>query len=748
MTNTIARLTTSGTYYTSAKFDEVTGIPIIDSSLQILFDAGNLRSYPGSGTIWYDISGNGYIATLTNTPLYSSANGGYISFNGVNQYANTNYIQPAYQSTSSFTWNVWISSGNTSTQGQNATIGNRSYSGSYFDFTKIDNNLTFEYYHTGTVSNYIVPGSVSSNTWYNLAIVKNTSSFSYYVNGVLKNTLVSTNTTGTAPQAFWIGGDLNAGEYGNANISLVSIYNRPLSSTEVVTNYNALAPRFNLSQITVGTGAPSSVTTTAVYLNYMDEVTGIINTNGLVGLLNASAYGGSGPWNDLVNTYNSKFSGTATNITYITTVSNTALYFPNTSTSVVQLYSIPASFFTSTYTVSFWVFMNQTNKATDNAFLGNGQSGTNQGLHMGERGSYTYYGFFSDDLSGTINLFPSRWYNIVYQYNASNLTKNIYLNGVLDATGTATGAYLPTFNNTEVGRYSWNTTYNMFGYISQVAFYSRFLSPAEILDNYQALAKSYGLAVTTIPPVLRETTSSVRVSQIFDEVTPMIVTTGTVLNLDAKQYGGAGTVWADLSPTNDLVSLYNTTFSSSTSSYFTFNGSNSVVGTNYYYSGTGPQNFSLCAWFQTSVANGKIIGFESVNGLGSSGSYDRHIYVGTDGRLYFGVYPGFIAIDDTTSTSYANNIWHYVVATFTTATYTNNMLLYVDGSLTGVASSTGPPQAYSGWWKIGGNSIGGWNTVTNATFQGNISMVQVYNRPITAAEVSENFNQTRGRFGV
>jgi hypothetical protein len=62
------------------------GPEIAESGLVLALDAGNLKSYPTTGTTWTDLSGNGNTGTLTNGPTYSSANGGSISFDGTNDY--------------------------------------------------------------------------------------------------------------------------------------------------------------------------------------------------------------------------------------------------------------------------------------------------------------------------------------------------------------------------------------------------------------------------------------------------------------------------------------------------------------------------------------------------------------------------------------------------------------------------------------------------------------------------------------
>ena len=61
---------------------------IVTDVLVLCLDAANRRSYPGSGNSWLDLSGNGNNGTLTNGPTYSSANGGSLVFDGVDDYVN------------------------------------------------------------------------------------------------------------------------------------------------------------------------------------------------------------------------------------------------------------------------------------------------------------------------------------------------------------------------------------------------------------------------------------------------------------------------------------------------------------------------------------------------------------------------------------------------------------------------------------------------------------------------------------
>lgn len=238
------------------------------------------------------------------------------------------------------------------------------------------------------------------------------------------------------------------------------------------------------------------VTSSGTYLinGNFDEVTGAIITNGLVVYLDAgrTASGASTgtSWLDVASGYRS----TLTNITYSNTGSG-SIYFTNNSAQVATLYSLTGTFWSSTtWTVSVWTnisFLQSQRGGGDNAFLGHGAILADQALHLGERGGVVYFGFYSDDMGGSIALSTSTWNNIVWQYNPTTRSRSIYVNGRLDITGTATGNYSNTLTNTEIGRYPWGITQVLSGYISQVAIYNRTLQPYEILKNYQTLQGRY-----------------------------------------------------------------------------------------------------------------------------------------------------------------------------------------------------------------------------------------------------------------
>ena len=211
------------------------GPDMIQDGLVLAVDAADRNSYPGSGTVWNDVSGNNYVGSLVNTPTFNSANRGSFTFNGTNQYTTTTYSQPAYGTGTSFTWNIWVNLPD-SVNPNSPIIGNRTAnsSGNWAKLTKV----AFEYYTT--IFAYVMP----LNVWQNICFVKNGTTLTYYQNG---NSVASTVSSVTqTSQPFYIGGDNTASEYFAGSVANVQVYNRALSATEIAQNYNSLKSRFGL----------------------------------------------------------------------------------------------------------------------------------------------------------------------------------------------------------------------------------------------------------------------------------------------------------------------------------------------------------------------------------------------------------------------------------------------------------------------------------------------------------------------
>lgn len=220
------------------------GPKVVSNGLILSLDAADRNSYSGTGTVWNDLSGNGNNGTLTNGPTYSSENGGTIVFDGTNDtIALTATTVTLGMVGGNFTVNVWLNNNGTTKGGivsaaSSATLGN-----TYELTINSANNVQVTYYGGGSVNTSIV-----SNTWYMIThtYVYATRSSKLYKNGLLtSSTTMTTDLTTTGPLIIgWYG---YGGGYLNGKIPITQIYNKELSATEVLQNYNALKSRFNLT---------------------------------------------------------------------------------------------------------------------------------------------------------------------------------------------------------------------------------------------------------------------------------------------------------------------------------------------------------------------------------------------------------------------------------------------------------------------------------------------------------------------
>jgi len=206
---------------------------IVTEGLVLALDAGNTKSYPGSGTTWTDLSGGGNTGTLTNGPTYSSANGGSIVFDGVDDYVSSTFSFTAGQAV---TISGWLYSTASTSAYRNFVDTLSTYPMIWWD---TEGKIEFD-----TGSGYRT-ASVYRNQWVYVALVKpsGTTVASYYVNGVFaSNGGVSYSVPASTPTWF----NRSAGQTWLGNCSNISIYNRALAAAEVSQNFNALRGRFGI----------------------------------------------------------------------------------------------------------------------------------------------------------------------------------------------------------------------------------------------------------------------------------------------------------------------------------------------------------------------------------------------------------------------------------------------------------------------------------------------------------------------
>ena len=234
---------------TNARYDmsSLGGPNIVTNGLVLYLDAGNSKSYPTTGTTWYDRSGNGRNGTLTNGPTYSTDGGGSIVFDGVDDFCPTQSFALSSQ-TNCLTFNFWVKMGGSTSQNQ-FFLNKDGYGFPHITIGRINNSdsLRFNFEFGPGVFNNFFTGT--SNIWVNVQIVVTygNGAAKAYKNGVyfgVMNGQSSENFPYTNTKLN-IGG-LGYGGFVNGNMSVVQIYDRELSPYEVQQNYNATKSRFGL----------------------------------------------------------------------------------------------------------------------------------------------------------------------------------------------------------------------------------------------------------------------------------------------------------------------------------------------------------------------------------------------------------------------------------------------------------------------------------------------------------------------
>ena len=209
--------------------------------LVLCLDSGNTRSYPGSGTTWTDLSGNLRNGTLTNGPTYSSANGGSIVFDGIDDYAIVGDL-----SLSRYSIESWFRP--TSFPNNGASTISSVYNGSRVNFKigyEAQGSVMYGGFYDGGWR-YTPAVTTVLNTWQQIIFTYNGSSLVIYSNGVLVGSTAYVGTPASDGQGIRIGRRWDFAEYFVGNISITRIYNRPLSAAEIQQNFNATRGRFGI----------------------------------------------------------------------------------------------------------------------------------------------------------------------------------------------------------------------------------------------------------------------------------------------------------------------------------------------------------------------------------------------------------------------------------------------------------------------------------------------------------------------
>jgi hypothetical protein len=251
ITKGVARYTANFNPPTAPLPDET----IVTNGLALHLDAGNSASYPGSGTTWTDLSGNGNNGTLTNGPTYDSSDGGSIVFDGDNDYIDLGTIGVSHplQLDNGLTISWWGIRGSGGDVFQriidksNSGVAANGWGIYPRNTTTPESQLTLAYNGTDNIINSST--KISSTSWQNWSITWSSSSgqWIWYLNGSVDNSGSTTYNIPTVETNARIGtwNHSTAREY-KGKISSVLIYTRPLTASEIAKNYNVLRDRYGL----------------------------------------------------------------------------------------------------------------------------------------------------------------------------------------------------------------------------------------------------------------------------------------------------------------------------------------------------------------------------------------------------------------------------------------------------------------------------------------------------------------------
>ena len=637
-------------------------------------DPANKRSYPGTGTTIFDLSGNNYTSYFGNGALLADD---VVRVDGVDDYIAT----PLFNLTSPITVSVWVKniandSPVFSAYGAGVTYGNNEVI-HYFSGKSIliaGNPTTGKYFQFS---------QLNLNQWSNLVMTRDASNnMSVYLNGIgsTSNSQSYSNTL----QMNQIGRYSNFTNIYNTKGSIgeVRIYNRALSSTEVLQYYNSSKYKYNVVENSVTDG---------LVLNY--------------DAANPNSYAGTGiTINNLSGIGN---TGILTNGPTFSQLNGGTISFDGSNDYIQIINEIPPL---STFTIDLWI--NSVVPADGHRIIFDGyytfRVSILSGKYMvGAGNGSTWINFY---LYSVRNPIYNTWEHICWTWDGSK--SKLYLNGAFEAEQSS-AAFSTISGELRLagfvqGGYNWN------GKLSASKIYNRALSSTEILQNYNATKNRF---VKVLPPI----------------------SDALVLNLDAgsrASYVGVGTTWYDLSGNNLNGTLVNgpTFAGTGISSSLVFDRTNDhiLIADNSLLNTFSAMTLEIIVKYTTT--NDQI--FVQKYNYSTNSGYGLELFSSGIAALCRNGGSNYLSVS--VSSYPANNVYHMI---FTLSGTTQT--LYING-VSVATNSGGAAPSLSGT----ALTIGNRSNLSGTYLGGNVYLTKFYNRALTAAEVLQNFNAYRTRYGI
>ena len=442
-------------------------IEVPTTGLQLLLDDS---SYPGSGTAWYDMSGNGNNAMLVNSPAFVSTDGGYFSLNGTNQYFT---IPSGFANfASGITVLAFADMGSATNFERIIDFGNGAPSNNILlARSSTTNNLIFHMYNGATnVLTAELTNGIANSEWGFYGFKADGATYRIFnatMSATGSNTSLPANTARSLNyigESNWVGDS-----FFERHMGVVAIYNRALSDSEITTFYNFYKERYMgyvrsslILHIDPSKKLSYPGTGTAVY---------DLTTNSLDGTATAISF--ASPY--------IAFNGSTSQVS----IADSALLEPGSGD----------------FTMEVWI--NPTLLSSSQVILGKFDNGgasqdVSYSIRAKSNGSiYSQIGNGTSVIDST-NYAPAlgTWIQVVYVWkNVSVNSLETYINGAsIGSVSHSFASILNTANNLYIGSYNggeYSQYYN--GKIGVTRLYSIALSASEVKRNFEADRATYGI---------------------------------------------------------------------------------------------------------------------------------------------------------------------------------------------------------------------------------------------------------------
>ena len=603
-------------------------------------------------------------------------------FNGSNSYITVPTLSGF--TNYNFTMSFWFNSTSTAAQ-YFMDFRNPIYMEFGYDVGSGAYNNTYSFIiYTGTQYAIHSSANLRDGNWHHIAVTYDGATLKMYIDNATPITSTpNDNTQYGHSSGNKIGASATGTAVMNGSIDQVRIFNKALSSSEVTTLYN--------------------------------ETTSTVNTLQVLGDYSCiAAYTFEGNANDLSTNYNGTasnvrydYSGTASNITYATGKFGKAAVFNGSNSLVTVSSSLP---WANSFSISMWL-KPSSGLSASNYYIPFYQKGYDSSIGGTGLAFYTY-GYVLQPWVGSIG---GSYYNIfntgtltANQWNHVVLTRNygvaweLFLNGSSLGTYTAQGL-TNDFSDTEYyfgGFFGGSYSYN--GEIDQVRIFDKALSLGEINSVYNETTTTAALGTISNP----STVAYYKMADGSDETGSYNATTINNVNFNVQgKYGFAGK----------------------------FNGTNSYITTGLTWPG-GTQ-LSWSGWIKTSnTKNTYIFGDFASGGANASHRFSIRLY-SQNFQATINNAGGGLGTSVTFGTFAHYGNWAHLVVTIDGTTLKG----YVNGSQLGSAQTSSESLVAGANPFVFGNY--GPDTGAAQQFDGTIDQVRIFNKTISAAEVTTLYNE-------